>query len=336
MSSEDNRSVSNLLVLCIEHADEIDQPVRVGVYPTAVLREWKSQQLAYFDEHRNGWQISQSEAEEVIRESTRQEITIQAEVINLGGLGGAAPGAGGGAGGAIGQGARGGKGGKGGKRSKNGPTRINLRGGDGRAPGAGGGGSGGIDPDSPLFWRGGDTMPTFGSFSFLGIDGNDGGDTTFGPVGSEPLLRAKGGKGGLVGTGKRSVSEKVTVSSLMLANYVEFREVFGYIAGACFQHYNILNLGDGFSFTGIAVLEFGGTPTGEYGITVAVLDPENSEASSVQFAFNISKAGDILRVACKFSVTVTVNMFGMWTIVVRHGSKDLARLPVVVQQGVPS
>jgi len=336
MSSEDNRSVSNLLVLCIEHADEIDQPARVGAYPTAVLHEWKRQQLAYFNEHKNGWQISQSEAEEVIRESTRQEITIQAEVINLGGFGGAAPGAGGGAGGAIGQGVRGGKGGKGGKRSNNSPTRINLKGEDGRAPGAGGGGSGGIDPDSPLFWRGGDTTPTFGSFSFLGIDGNDGGDTTFGPAGGEPLLRAKGGKGGLVGTGKRSVSEKVTVSSLMLANHIEFREVFGYITGACFQHYNILNLGDGLSFTGIAVLEFGGAPTGEYGITVAALDPENKEVSSVRLAFNISKAGDILRIACKFSVRVTVNMFGMWTIVVRHGSKDLARLPIVVQQGVPS
>lgn len=97
MSSEGNRSVSNLLLLCIEHADEIDQPVRVGMYPTAVLHEWKSQQLAYFDERKNGWQITQSEAEEVIRESTLQEITIQAEVINLGGLGGAVPGAGGGA-----------------------------------------------------------------------------------------------------------------------------------------------------------------------------------------------------------------------------------------------
>ena len=336
MPSEENRLASNLLVLCIEHADEIDQPARVGMYPTAVLHEWKSQQLAYFDEHKNGWQITQSEAEEVIQESTRQEITIQAEVINLGGLGGAALGAGGGAGGAIGQGARGGKGGKGGKRSKNGPTRINLKGGDGRAPGAGGGGSGGIDPDSPLFWRRGDTMPTFGASSFLGIDGNDGGDTTFGPAGGEPLLRAKGGKGGLVGTGKRSVSEKATVSSLMLANYVKLRENFAYITGACFQLYNILNLGDVLNFTGIAVLEFGGTPIGEYGITVAALDPKNNEASSVKFAFDISQAGDILRISCKFSVTVTVNMFGMWTIVVRHGSKDLARLPIVVQQGVPS
>jgi hypothetical protein len=301
-----------------------------------VLREWKSQQLAYFDEHKNGWQITQPEAEEVVRESTWQEIVIQAEVINLGGLGGASPGAGGGAGGAIGQGARGGKGGKGGKRSTNSPTRINLKGGDGRAPGAGGGGSGGIDPDSPVFWRGGDTMPTFGASSFLGIDGNDGGDTTFGPAGGEPLLRAKGGKGGLVGTGKRSISEKATVSSLMLANYVEFRKNFAYITGAGFQLYNVLNLGDALNFTGIAALELGGTPIGEYGIAVAALDPKNDEVSSVKLAFDISQVGDILRVLFKFSVPATVNMFGMWTITVRHGGRYLARLPVVVQQGVPS
>jgi len=144
-----------------------------------------------------------------------------------------------------------------------------------------------------------------------GRDGNDGGDTTFGLAGSEPLLRAKSGKGGLVGTGKRSISEKVTVSSLMLANYVEFSGVFGYITGACFQHYNVLNLGDGLSLTGIAVLEFGGTSVGEYGITVAALDPENNEVSPVKLAVNISKAGDILRIACNFNVRVTVNAFGM-------------------------
>src|ERR1022692_425249 len=33
MSSEANRSAGNLLLLCIEHADEIDQPGRVSLYP---------------------------------------------------------------------------------------------------------------------------------------------------------------------------------------------------------------------------------------------------------------------------------------------------------------
>jgi len=164
---------------------------------------------------------------------------------------------------------------------------------------------------------------------------NDGGDTTFGPAGGEPLVRAKGGKGGLVGAGNRSVSEKVSVSTLMLANYVEFRENIAYITGACFQLYNVLNLGDSIGFAGITVFECGGVPIGEYGFTVAALDPQNNEASSVRFAFNISQTGDILRISCKFGITVTVTAFGLWAIAVRHGDKELTRLPVVVQQGVP-
>ena len=329
MSSKANRSVSNLLLLCIEHADEIDQPSRVDLHPTPLLYEWKRQQLAYFDERKNGWKITQAEAEEVIRESTRLEVAIQADVVNLGGHGGAAPSSGGGGGGAIGRGVRGGKGGKGG------PVRINLGGGAGDAPGAGGGGAGSIDPDSPLFWRGGDTMPTFGSSSFLGIDGQAGGDTTFGPADGGPLARAKGGKGGLAGTGNRSVSEKLAASSLMLANYVEFRDIFAYVTGACFQLYNVLNLGDALNFAGIVVLECGGVEVGEYGFTVAALDPQNNEASSVKLAFKISKTGDILRTSYKFSIPVTVGAFGMWTIVLRHGNRELARLPIVVQQGIP-
>ena len=121
----------------------------------------------------------------------------------------------------------------------------------------------------------------------------------------------------------------------MLANYIEFSGAFGYITGACFQYYNVLNLGDSLNFTGITVLEFGGTSAGEYGITLAALDPENNEVSSVKPAVSVSKAGDILRIAYKFTVGVSVNAFGMWTIAVRHGDRDLARLPVIVQQGVP-
>ena len=121
----------------------------------------------------------------------------------------------------------------------------------------------------------------------------------------------------------------------MLANYVEFRDIFAYVTGACFQLYNVLNLGDALNFAGIVVLECGGVEVGEYGFTVAALDPQNNEASSVKLAFKISKTGDILRTSYKFSIPVTVGAFGMWTIVLRHGNRELARLPIVVQQGIP-
>lgn len=65
-------------------------------------------------------------------------------------------------------------------------------------------------------------MPTFGSSLFLGIDGRDGGDTTVARADTgEILLRAEGGKGGQVGKGNRSESDKITVSSLRRSQPIE-------------------------------------------------------------------------------------------------------------------
>ena len=328
MSAEDNRSVDNLLLLCIEHADEIDQPDRVGFYPAEELLRWKREQLTRYDEHPGGPSITQSEAKEVIRESTKQEMAIMADVIELGGRGGNAPAAGGGGGGAIGKGAKGGRGGPGG------PIRINMSGQPGSAPGAGGGGAGYIDPDSPLFWRG-EGMPTFGASSFLGVDGNDGGDTTFGPVDDGSVLKARGGKGARAGTGIRSKNDKLTVSTLMLANYVEFRENFGYVTGTGFTFFNVLNQHDPLVFIGLTTLECGGVPAGEYALTLEALDPKNNVASTVRYVFQVTEAGDILRMMFRFALPVSVNLFGMWTIVAHHEDRELGRLPIVVKQGVP-
>jgi transcriptional regulator with XRE-family HTH domain len=328
MSSEENRSVNNLLLLCIEHADEIDQPQRSSLYSVSVLHNWKREQLARVDEHASGYKIINSEAREVIRESASLELQLTAEVINLGGEGGNAPSSGGGGGAAIGKGAKGGKGGSGG------PITINLRGESGRAPGAGGGGAGFIDPDSPLFWKG-QGMPTFGESSFLGLDGADGGDTTISSMDDgRVLLRAKGGQGAKAGTGIRSSSDKLAVSTLMLANYIEFQGSFGYVTGTGFSYYNVLNLKDPLALNGLLTLECGGAPPGEYGLTFEAVDPEDNVMSTITFVFQIIKAGDILRMMFKFSLSVVVNQFGMWTIVARHEERELARLPIVIKQGV--
>ena len=252
-----------------------------------------------------------------------------AGVVDLGGKGGNAPGSGGGGGGAIGKGAKGGRGGRGG------PNRINLSGQPGSALGAGGGGAGSIDPDSPLFWKGEGT-PTFGEFSFLGLDGNDGGDTTISSADGRVLLRARGGQGGRVGTGVRSQSDMLAVSSLILANYVEFRGNFGYITGTGFTYYDVLNLKDPLNFSGLLALECGRAPVGEYALTLQALDPESNVMANATFVFKITKVGDILRILFKFTLPVAVNLFGMWTIIARHEDRELARLPVVIKQGVPS
>ena len=121
----------------------------------------------------------------------------------------------------------------------------------------------------------------------------------------------------------------------MLANHVELRENFGYVTGTGFAFYNVLNLNDILIFNGMLALECGGVQVGEYALTLEALDPQNNVASTVRFVFAVTEAGDLLRILFKFALQVTVNQFGMWTIVVRHEDRELARLPVVVKQGAP-
>ena len=130
MSSEENKSAGNLLLVCIDHSYEIDDNQRVHLYPKEHLRSWKEQQLADYDKTRQGWQLTDAEAAEVIRESYAADIVIRGDTINLGAGGGQAPGAGGAGGTAIGRDAVAGPGGPGG------PITINAAAGPGEAPGS--------------------------------------------------------------------------------------------------------------------------------------------------------------------------------------------------------
>ena len=329
MSPEENRSSRNLLLTCIDHSYEIDDIQRVYLYPKELLRSWKERQLADFDKTRRGWQLTDAEAAEVIRESYNAETVIRGDTINLGAIGGQAPGAGGAGGTAIGRGAVAGQGGPGG------PITINAAAGPGEAPGAGGAGGTWIDPESEIFWRGPGRTPTVGQAEYLGADGADGGDTTISRADTEEvLLRARGGVGGKAGTGIRSTSDKLAVSALALADYVEARNGFFYVCSGGFVHYNVLNLNDWLTFTGLMVLEGGGVPEGEYGVTVQALQPDGRIAQSVTLVLKISKPGDIMRMSFSFSLRAQVTAYGMWMIVVRHEGRELSRLPVAVQQGV--
>jgi hypothetical protein len=166
------------------------------------------------------------------------------------------------------------------------------------------------------------------------MDGPDGGDTVFGPDDTGRLVRARGGPGARAGSGIRSTSDRLAVSALVLANYVEIRGAFFYLNSGGFAHYNVLNLNDQLTFIGLIVLEGGGAPAGEYGLTVQVLEPGANIEKSITLVFKISKPGDILRASFHFWIPVQVKAFGMWTIVVRHEDRELARLPVAIQQGV--
>ncbi|WP_019216549.1 hypothetical protein [Legionella tunisiensis] len=201
-SQAENRSVNNLLILCLEHAKEIDDPKKVSQYPVEKLREWKEKQLADFDSlGRQGWTLRDEDAEKLSNHFK--------QVIDLGGKGGSAPGAGGGGGGVLGSYySKGGDGGKGG-------DLITLTGVDATAPGAGGGGAGALG-DGAIAAGGGEggelirktvNLRNFHHIEFEigegGKSGQDGGDTIVKFVSHDnqiiDTLRAKGGRAGAPG-----------------------------------------------------------------------------------------------------------------------------------------
>jgi hypothetical protein len=192
MSGDENRAVANLLLLCLEHASEIDERSRIDDFPSTLLRQWKASQLAEFDAIGQGWILSDEEANQSLHDSST--ISIVNSSIQLGGEAGRAFGAGGGGGGTIGPHARGGDGGAGGEmvfgifRTDELPDSVDIT--------VGAGGLGGSD----------------------GGDGKPGGDTSFGH-----LLVAKAGKGG--GSGDEPARDKDTVAArctgVFLANYIE-------------------------------------------------------------------------------------------------------------------
>jgi hypothetical protein len=67
MSEEENRSASNLIPMCMEHADEID--VTPEHYPVELLHEWKRAQIAEHFKVQKSWPLTDDEAEQVIEAS---------------------------------------------------------------------------------------------------------------------------------------------------------------------------------------------------------------------------------------------------------------------------
>jgi hypothetical protein len=64
MPAEENRAFENLVLLCIEHAYEIDETP--DPFPADMLREWKAAQIAEYDRLQRNWPISADEATEVL------------------------------------------------------------------------------------------------------------------------------------------------------------------------------------------------------------------------------------------------------------------------------
>lgn len=77
MGPDENRSAGNLVVLCLFHADLVDQRGLVAQYPVEMLREWKSAHIAAYKraveaDREAGWQLTDDQAAEVVEESVRR------------------------------------------------------------------------------------------------------------------------------------------------------------------------------------------------------------------------------------------------------------------------
>jgi hypothetical protein len=322
MSTDDNRAAPNLLLLCLNHADEIDSADLVANYPADLLREWKSGQVEASAKAVARWRLTDDEAAEVVEKSFPPvTISLQGETIIVGGMGGRFGGSGGG-GGAIGPGALGGPGGPVG--------RIDLEGKPGSEPGGGGGGGGAMASDAivpdPEQLR-----PTEGEGFSSGVDGEDGGDT-FISIGDTEILRAEGGHGGLAGTGQRLQSDAFAVSTMLFVNHGEIAPsgLVSVLSGGWWS-VSALNVGDELGLWLLVVFEAGGVPVGEYTGTVAAIDPGGVQRARVRFPITVAKAGDLLRIPRFCNLRFPATQFGLWTFTVAT-HRDLGSLQLMIKR----
>lgn len=314
MSPEENRSADNLILMCLKHADEIDQKNREAHYTPDRLRAWKKEQINSYEIALKGCPISDDEAMEALSH-LETKIFISANTINMGGAGGVNGGSGGG-GAAIGPGALGGDGGS--------ISKINLDGAPGLGPGSGGGGGGAIAPGSFLDRT--DHNAIVGDGHSIGTDGNDGGDTSVGSI------VAKGGQGGLSGRGARVNSDILRVSSLMPINSCEIREGLAFILGGAWDTVYLLNIDTWHTFAFLAVFEAGGITESVLTGTAEIIDPRGKICEKQSFPITIAKSGDIVRIKRCVQVSVLIHSFGRWSVALRSGERELARVDFLIRR----
>lgn len=329
MTSEANRSAENLMLLCLKHADEVDQPHLNAKYQTPDLLQWKRSQIAAYDHvvemvgstETVGWHLSDAEAAEVIEASSQEvTITMKAHIIQIGGSGGNLGGSGGG-GGVVGTGVL--IGGAGGDEQV---PDIALAGQPGTYPGGGGRG-GGVLVDNAVAARLHSGIE--GEGYVAGIDGADSGPATF--SGGDLAITAQGGKGGLVGSGERVMSDRFAVSALLLADYVKLTNGLATVVAGAWSNYSILNIPAPVNLPLFAVIEGGGVEPGEYTITFELVSPSGDVRATTRIAVVVQRKGDMSRIPCALDLAGNVHEFGIWRVVVRSDVAELAALDVMVK-----
>ena len=284
--------------------------------------------------------LDRPEMESVRRQFLSIDTDAAPTINKLGGTGGHAPGAGGGGGGAIGE-ARGGDGGQGG-------NIYNFSGTPGAAPSAGGGGTGAFGPGSQggEGGQGGESVTAIlkvtpgmsipikiGEGGKSGLNGGDGGDTTFGDI------VAQGGKGGKSGFNvivSREVSEVdrdagLHINTLMFAECCYHREGLAYILAAGVERVTFAQLPGRFTFVLFGVLSIGNATLGvEYEFTASFESPSGDTTWSQPFKVPSGPPRQIARPCFTLLIDCQIDQPGIWTILIRSASHCFGRLPIEV------
>jgi hypothetical protein len=285
-------------------------------------------------------------------------IDNEAIPVSLGGEGGKAPGAGGGGGGAFGSDAYGGGGGSGG-------NIFFLDGQSAEVPGAGGGGGGAVGEAAVggAGGGGGEHIECWGKVEDLpgrileinlgragrGTeygDGEDGEDSVINVLkddGSKvELLRAKGGKGGRSGwTLKRpqqqaameSSSDRLWISSALLANYAEIRDGLIHTIGCGWDSYTVHSLPCYLGGYFVFVIELGETTVGcKYELLVRFLDADSLVIGQVAVAVEKNNSSRVVRHSMTIPFQIEVTTPGIWTAQVLLGNDELVGVPFDIRQ----
>jgi hypothetical protein len=350
-SEFENRSVNNLLALCLEHANEIDDLKKTIQYPKEKLLVWKKQQITDFDAlGKQGWSIRDEDIKKLTQHFNIVENAISHSIIDLGGKGGNAPGAGGGGGGVFESfNSKAGDGGKGG-------NTIILRGTDATAPGAGGGGAGVLGEGAVASEGGGGgemvealvLANTFDSIEFQigegGKGGKDGGDTIVkfikdGQV--TKVISAKGGKAGNAGQHgdisalarlltKADLQAGSGISTIMLTEFWRFKNGLVTLLDANWEAYKVPSFPYTVEWPLFLVFSVVGleTPT-VIDCAVRIRNAENSILIEQKILF--SKLNDVtFRIPWTQIFTFELTKEGIWTIEVVSGEMIIATLPIAV------
>ncbi|ORA82203.1 hypothetical protein BST28_04215 [Mycolicibacter kumamotonensis] len=147
------------------------------------------------------------------------------------------------------------------------------------------------------------------------------------------MLRAEGGKGGLAGSGIRLTSDRLGVSTLLVADYVRIQPSnLATLVDAGWVSVSVLNLPATVTFPVCTLFEAGGVGVGEYTVIYEVISPNGEVRTTVSVAVGVERTGDLVRIPFTVALTPSIDEFGIWRIAVRSELASMATLDVMIKR----